>query len=133
MPRMQGYYSVYFLLVGPSYAFADLTRVDTVYHESRTSTVQALVLMGVRAFGVGKHTVYYMCSADDQHSLASVEEGWLHVGRLNIPLRLYDLSHGTTLYRYTLLIALLSQEWRYAWYDVILCNAHVVLKAIVGL
>ena len=26
---------------------------DTVYHESRTSTVQALVLMGVRAFGIG--------------------------------------------------------------------------------
>ena len=32
------------------------TSLDTVYHESRTSTVQALVLMGVRAFGIGMCT-----------------------------------------------------------------------------
>ncbi|KZT68249.1 hypothetical protein DAEQUDRAFT_728053 [Daedalea quercina L-15889] len=43
---------------------ADARRLlDLVYGESRTSTVQALVLMGVREFGI-----------------ASVEEGWLHVG-----------------------------------------------------
>ncbi|CDO77633.1 hypothetical protein BN946_scf184946.g27 [Trametes cinnabarina] len=37
--------------------------LDTMYHESRSSTVQALVLLGLREFGVG-----------------SLEEGWLHVG-----------------------------------------------------
>lgn len=55
MPSTRGCYWVLSPLVGLSYAFADLTRVDTVYHESRTSTVQALVLMGVRAFGIGRH------------------------------------------------------------------------------
>ncbi|KAL7281031.1 hypothetical protein ACG7TL_004333 [Trametes sanguinea] len=37
--------------------------LDTMYHESRSSTVQALLLLGVRGFGTG-----------------SLEEGWLHVG-----------------------------------------------------
>ncbi|KAI0323149.1 hypothetical protein GY45DRAFT_1332692 [Cubamyces sp. BRFM 1775] len=37
--------------------------LDTVYHESRSATVQALVLLGTREFGIG-----------------SLEEGWLHIG-----------------------------------------------------
>ncbi|OSC99336.1 hypothetical protein PYCCODRAFT_1373230 [Trametes coccinea BRFM310] len=37
--------------------------LDTMYHESRSSTVQALLLLGVRGFGTGV-----------------LEEGWLHVG-----------------------------------------------------
>lgn len=45
------------------YAASARRLLDIVCHESRTSTVQALVLLGVREFGI-----------------ASVEEGWLHVG-----------------------------------------------------
>ncbi|OBZ67197.1 Nitrogen assimilation transcription factor nit-4 [Grifola frondosa] len=37
--------------------------LDTMYQESRSSTCQALILLGVREFGVG-----------------SLEEGWLHIG-----------------------------------------------------
>ncbi|TBU44710.1 fungal-specific transcription factor domain-containing protein [Dichomitus squalens] len=37
--------------------------LDTIYQESRSSTVQALVLLGMREFGAG-----------------SLEEGWLHIG-----------------------------------------------------
>ncbi|KAI0656534.1 fungal-specific transcription factor domain-containing protein [Cubamyces menziesii] len=37
--------------------------LDTVYHESRSATVQALVLLGTREFGIG-----------------TLEEGWLHIG-----------------------------------------------------
>ncbi|KAI0818484.1 fungal-specific transcription factor domain-containing protein [Trametes gibbosa] len=37
--------------------------LDTTYHQSRSSTVQALVLLGLREFGI-----------------ASLEEGWLHTG-----------------------------------------------------
>ncbi|KAI0351048.1 hypothetical protein OH77DRAFT_1593133 [Trametes cingulata] len=37
--------------------------LDTMYHESRTSTVQALILLGMREYGIG-----------------SLEEGWLHIG-----------------------------------------------------
>ncbi|KAI0633886.1 fungal-specific transcription factor domain-containing protein [Trametes polyzona] len=37
--------------------------LDTMYHESRSSTVQALILLGMREFGIG-----------------SLEEGWLHIG-----------------------------------------------------
>ncbi|EIW62469.1 uncharacterized protein TRAVEDRAFT_160349 [Trametes versicolor FP-101664 SS1] len=37
--------------------------LDTMYHESRSSTVQALILLGIREFGIG-----------------SLEEGWLHIG-----------------------------------------------------
>nr|VWO96875.1 Fungal_trans domain-containing protein [Ganoderma boninense] len=39
------------------------TILDTIYHESRSSTVQALILLGIREFGAG-----------------SLEEGWLHIG-----------------------------------------------------
>ncbi|KAI0766865.1 fungal-specific transcription factor domain-containing protein [Trametes elegans] len=37
--------------------------LDTMYHESRSTTVQALVLLGIREFGIG-----------------ILEEGWLHIG-----------------------------------------------------
>ncbi|KAI0697737.1 fungal-specific transcription factor domain-containing protein [Cerioporus squamosus] len=37
--------------------------LDAVYHESRSATVQALILLGIREFGI-----------------ASLEEGWLHIG-----------------------------------------------------
>ena len=30
------------------------TILDTMYHESRSSTVQALILLGIREFGAGK-------------------------------------------------------------------------------
>ena len=30
------------------------TILDTIYHESRSSTVQALILLGMREFGAGK-------------------------------------------------------------------------------
>ncbi|KAI8994086.1 fungal-specific transcription factor domain-containing protein [Trametes punicea] len=45
------------------YAVCARRILDTMYHESRSSTVQALVLLGMREFGIG-----------------SLEEGWLHIG-----------------------------------------------------
>ncbi|OCH89005.1 hypothetical protein OBBRIDRAFT_794671 [Obba rivulosa] len=48
---------------GARYAAQARKALDTMYQESRTSTCQALILLGVRGFGVG-----------------SVEEGWIHIG-----------------------------------------------------
>ncbi|PIL33993.1 hypothetical protein GSI_03701 [Ganoderma sinense ZZ0214-1] len=48
------------------------TILDTIYHESRSSTVQALILLGIREFGAG-----------------SLEEGWLHIG---MATRMADLG-----------------------------------------
>ncbi|KZT04585.1 uncharacterized protein LAESUDRAFT_715402 [Laetiporus sulphureus 93-53] len=45
------------------YAISARKVLDKMYQESRTSTVQALILLGVRELGIG-----------------SLEEGWLHVG-----------------------------------------------------
>ncbi|KAI0373611.1 hypothetical protein BV20DRAFT_937410 [Pilatotrama ljubarskyi] len=45
--------------------------LDTMYHESRTSTVQALILLGMREYGIG-----------------TLEEGWLHIGKLYLEHRL---------------------------------------------
>ena len=40
----------------PAAEYAKCARmiVDTVYHESRSSTVQALILLGIREFGIGE-------------------------------------------------------------------------------
>ncbi|KAH9944687.1 fungal-specific transcription factor domain-containing protein [Amylocystis lapponica] len=48
---------------GARYAARARLILDTMYQESRTSTCQALILLGVREFGIG-----------------SLEEGWLHIG-----------------------------------------------------
>ncbi|KAI0644458.1 fungal-specific transcription factor domain-containing protein [Trametes meyenii] len=53
------------------YAICARRMLDTVYHESRISTVQALILLGVRGFGIG-----------------SLEEAWLHVARQALDLGL---------------------------------------------
>ncbi|KAI0915794.1 hypothetical protein AcV5_003616 [Taiwanofungus camphoratus] len=50
-------------IAGSDYAYHARRILDTTYQESRTSTCQALILLGVREFGIG-----------------SLEEGWLHVG-----------------------------------------------------
>ncbi|GBE81567.1 Nitrogen assimilation transcription factor nit-4 [Sparassis crispa] len=49
--------------MGSRHALCARRVLDTMYQESRTSTCQALVLLGIREFGTG-----------------SLEEGWLHVG-----------------------------------------------------
>ena len=40
----------------PAHEYAKRARMilDTVYHESRSSTVQALILLGIREFGAGR-------------------------------------------------------------------------------
>ena len=40
----------------PAAEYARFARMllDTVYHESRSSTVQALILLGIREFGIGE-------------------------------------------------------------------------------
>ncbi|RPD78524.1 hypothetical protein L226DRAFT_503037 [Lentinus tigrinus ALCF2SS1-7] len=60
----------------PANEYARRARVilDAVYHESRSSTVQALILLGVREFGIG-----------------ILEEGWLHIGT-SIHLNALDLG-----------------------------------------
>ncbi|KAI0666677.1 fungal-specific transcription factor domain-containing protein [Trametes maxima] len=51
------------MMSAEEYAICARRILDTVYHESRISTVQALILLGVREFGIG-----------------DLEEAWLHVG-----------------------------------------------------
>ncbi|RDX48083.1 hypothetical protein OH76DRAFT_1472701 [Lentinus brumalis] len=52
-------------LQDPANEYSRRARVilDAIYHESRSATVQALILLGTREFGIG-----------------SLEEGWLHIG-----------------------------------------------------
>lgn len=60
---------------------------DTMYQSSRTSTCQALILLGIREFGVGRSLKTYCASraALAHHLLSHVpgylEVGWLHVGK----------------------------------------------------
>ena len=66
--------------------------LDAVYHESRSSTVQALVLLGVREFGIGEcrfcGVFGVVCGVEARLIgdvcvcvvVGSLEEGWLHIG-----------------------------------------------------
>lgn len=64
------------------------TILDTIYHESRSSTVQALILLGVREFGAGGcmpgggyRALLLTIVNHHARTTGSLEEGWLHIGR----------------------------------------------------
>lgn len=66
------------------YAAVARRTLDTMYHESRSSTVQALILLGSREFGIGmssvkKRRVTPLIFGWVRPS-GSLEEGWLHIG-----------------------------------------------------
>ncbi len=74
-------------LQDPANEYSRRARVilDAIYHESRSATVQALILLGTREFGIGA-CLLAVCGTRRSLrlsvvlSLGSLEEGWLHIG-----------------------------------------------------